>query len=63
MRRLQQSGPLKAGANYYRIKLITGTGYNYTHVVTIYSGEINFEIKPLLNPFDSYLSFDAVAPA
>lgn len=48
------------GITYYRIKLVTGTGYTYSHVVTLYAGNINFEIKSLLNPFDSYISFDAI---
>jgi len=48
------------GTTYYRIKLITGTGYTYSHVVTLYAGNIIFEIKSLLNPFDSYISFDAI---
>jgi hypothetical protein len=55
--------PLTTGANYYRLKLITGTGYTYSHVVILYAGDINFEIKSLLNPFDNYMSFDAISPA
>ena len=51
------------GTVYYRLKLISNTGIAYSHVVTLYGGNINFEIKSLLNPFDSYLSFDAIAPA
>ena len=50
-------------ANYYRIKLVTAKGFAYSHIVVLYSGKMNFEIKSLLNPFDSYLSFDAIAPA
>jgi hypothetical protein len=57
------SDPLKPGATYYRIKLVTGTASIYSHTVTLYSGNIDFEIKSLLNPFDSYISFDAVSPA
>jgi hypothetical protein len=54
---------LNTGATYYRIKLITVTGYTYTHIVTLYAGNITFEIKSLVNPFDNYISFDAIAPA
>ncbi|MEO5595116.1 MAG: T9SS type A sorting domain-containing protein [Chitinophagaceae bacterium] len=53
--------PLTA-ITYYRIKLITPTGFTYSHVVTLYTGNINFEIKSLLNPFNSYISFDAITP-
>ena len=54
--------PQKNGVAYYRIKLISGTGFSYSHMVTLYSGDINFEIKALLNPFAGYLTFDAIAP-
>lgn len=60
---LTDNEPLKAGATWYRIKLITGTGFTYSHVITLYAGSITFEIKSLLNPFDSYISFDAIVPA
>lgn len=53
---------LKSGATYYRLKLITGTGYSYSHTITIYSGDISFEVKSPLNPFDNYISFEAVSP-
>ena len=48
---------------YYRIKLVTATGFTYSQVIILYTGNISFEIKSLVNPFDSYISFDAVAPA
>jgi len=53
---------LAAGATYYRIKLVNGAGYVYSHTITVYSGDTDFEIKTLNNPFDSYLSFDANSP-
>jgi len=48
---------------YYRIKLVTATGFTYSQVIILYTGDIHFEIKSLVNPFDSYISFDAIAPA
>jgi hypothetical protein len=60
---LTDNDPLQTGATYYRIKLITGTGFTYSHIVTLYNGDISFEIKSPLNPFDGYISFDAIVPA
>ena len=51
------------GATYYRLKLVTATGFTYSYVVALYAGDIRFEIKSPLNPFDSYISFDAIVPA
>jgi hypothetical protein len=53
--------PLTA-ATYYRIKLIEGTSYKYSHVVSLNTDNINFEIKSLINPFESYISFDVITP-
>jgi len=53
---------LTSNITYYRIKLVTTTGFTYSHIIALYSGHISFEIKSLVNPFDNYLSFDAVSP-
>jgi hypothetical protein len=53
---------LKAGATYYRIKLVNEAGSAYSHTITLYSGDAGFGIKTLNNPFDSYLAFDANSP-
>lgn len=50
-----------AGIAYYRLKIITPTGVSYSHVISLYEGTVNFGIRSLLNPFDEYLSFDAIS--
>ncbi len=55
--------PLKNGATWYRIRLVSGTGFKYSYTITLYAGDLDFEIRSLVNPFDNYISFDAIAPA
>jgi len=52
-----------AGIAYYRLKIVTDNGFAYSKVITLYAGNINFEIRSVLNPFDQYLSFDAITSA
>ncbi len=56
------NNPMEATA-YYRIKLQNGYAYSYSHLISLNTGKLNFEIKSLINPFDNYISFDAVTPA
>jgi hypothetical protein len=51
------------GATYYRVKLVTAKAYTYSHIAVVYPGSSSFEIKSILNPFDSYISFDVVSPS
>ncbi|MEO6314164.1 MAG: T9SS type A sorting domain-containing protein [Chitinophagaceae bacterium] len=51
------------GVTYYRLKMVTATGFVYSQVVNLYGGSISFELRSLLNPFDNYLSFDAITSA
>ena len=51
------------GATYYRVKLVTAKGYTYSHIAVVYPGSSSFDIKAIVNPFDSYISFDAVSPS
>ncbi len=53
---------LTTNITYYRIKLVNSNGFTYSQVVPIYMGNISFEIKSLANPFDSYISFEAISP-
>ena len=56
-------GTQLTGATWYRIKLVTAKGYSYSHIAIVYPGSSSFEIKAIMNPFDSYISFDAVSPS
>ncbi len=51
------------GATYYSVKLVTAKGYTYSHIAVVYPGSSSFEIKAIVNPFDKYISFDAVSPS
>lgn len=51
------------GATWYRIKLVTSKGYSYSHIAVVYPGSSSFEVKSIVNPFDTYISFDAVSPS
>jgi hypothetical protein len=51
------------GSYYYRIKATDGEGYKYSRVVAISSSKIGFQLKSLINPFQSNLSFDIQAPS
>jgi hypothetical protein len=53
--------PLK-GQTYYRIKMTDGTASKYSKVVLLSNGQLEFEIKSLINPFGNVLSFDLIAP-
>jgi len=50
------------GVTYYRIKLSEGGNYRYTRVAAVNASLLNFEIKALVNPFNSSISFAAVTP-
>ncbi|MEP7280058.1 MAG: T9SS type A sorting domain-containing protein [Bacteroidota bacterium] len=57
------ASPLPSGPTYYRLRLNTATGFSYSHIITLYAGDIRFDVKSLLNPFGNYISFDAIVPA
>ncbi len=50
-----------AGVIYYRLKIVSPTGFSYSHVISLYAGNVSFGIRSLLNPFDEYISFDAIS--
>ncbi|MFT3932872.1 MAG: T9SS type A sorting domain-containing protein [Chitinophagaceae bacterium] len=47
---------------YYRVKMVAGTGFTYGRTITLYPGNIGFDIKSVVNPFDNAISFEAIAP-
>jgi len=50
------------GVTYYRVKLAEGGNYRYTRVAAVNAALLNFEIRALVNPFRSSISFAAVTP-
>lgn len=52
-----------AGVAYYRLKIVTPTGYAYSRVVGLYAGNIRFDVRSVVNPFNEYLSFEAITSA
>ena len=50
------------GTSWYRIKLLTNTGNNYSRSIAVYAGNKGFTITGLLNPFSQQISFEAVSP-
>ncbi|RYE20649.1 MAG: T9SS type A sorting domain-containing protein [Sphingobacteriales bacterium] len=52
---------LKAAA-YYRIAIKENGQIKYSKTILLSPGEISFDIKNLLNPFDTQLSFDVITP-
>jgi hypothetical protein len=50
------------GVTYYRVKLSESGNYSYTRVAALNASLLKFEIKALVNPFHSTISFAAVSP-
>lgn len=50
------------GARYYRIRMVEGQVQNYSKVIYLSNGQIDFSVKSLINPFKDKISFDLVSP-
>jgi len=50
------------GVTYYRVKLTEAGNYKYTRIASLNAAQAQFEIKALVNPFSSSISFAAVTP-
>jgi hypothetical protein len=51
------------GNTYYRIVLQNGKYQQLSTIVLLSSNAINFEVRSLVNPFNSELSFEVIAPS
>jgi len=51
-----------AGINYYRIKMVSNNYYKYSSIIMVSNSTINFDIKSLVNPFTSFVSFEITVP-
>jgi hypothetical protein len=51
-----------AGARYYRIRMVEGQVTQYSKVIYLSNGQIDFSVKSLINPFKDKISFDLVSP-
>jgi hypothetical protein len=50
------------GSYYYRIKATDGQAVKYSKVIAVTSSKAGFQLKSLINPFQTYLSFDLQSP-
>jgi hypothetical protein len=50
------------GPVYYRINITDGNYHRYSKVVLLSTAAIGFEVRSLINPFTSTISFDVTAP-
>jgi len=48
--------------SYYRIKMTDGTANKYSKIILLSSGNLEYAIKSLVNPFKDVLSFELIAP-
>jgi hypothetical protein len=55
------SKPVSA-ATYYRIRMVSGSSQKISSVVLLSDEEINFDVRSLVNPFSSQLSFQMLVP-
>jgi hypothetical protein len=51
-----------SGDTYYRILLANGKYQQFSNIVLLSNNELNFDVKALVNPFSSQLSFELVTP-
>ncbi len=54
---------LFAGKAYYRVKMIENEKSKYSKVVLLSSETLPFEVRSLINPFATAISFDVIVPA
>jgi hypothetical protein len=48
--------------SYYRIKMTDGTAAKYSKIILLSSGNLDYAIKSLVNPFKDVISFELIAP-
>ncbi len=51
-----------SGNVYYRIKAVDGATFKYSKTILLTPGSITFDVKNLVNPFNSTLQFDVILP-
>jgi hypothetical protein len=50
------------GVAYYRIKLSEGGSFRYSKIIPVIPDKLNFAVEDVVNPFNSYISCNVVAP-
>ena len=47
---------------YYRIRIVSGSNQKISSVILLSNTEINFDVRSLVNPFSTQLSFEMIVP-
>ena len=51
-----------SGMVYYRIRIVSGSNQKISSVILLSNTEINFDVRSLVNPFSTQLSFEMIVP-